>query len=117
MTSIRMEPVWITLGLSAGIAAAHALAEKTAVQIIDLARYRKALLEAGQILEWDGIGQGEWNSKEQWNQDKPGYEWLFPAIDKDKDGRISSAEYREFQAFKQKYPDWQKLLRTEPKER
>ena len=114
MTSIRMEPVWITLGLSAGIAAAHALTENSAVQAIDFARYRRALLVAGQVLEWDGTQQGEWKSKEEWNNDKPGYEWLFPAIDKDKDGKISAGEYKEFQAFKQKHPDWQKLLGAEP---
>jgi len=51
MTSIRMEPVWITLGLSAGIAAAHVVAEKSDVQTIDFARYRRALLDAGQILK------------------------------------------------------------------
>jgi hypothetical protein len=50
MTSLRMEPVWVGLGLSAGIAAAHAIAERTAVQQIDFSRYRRALLDAGQIL-------------------------------------------------------------------
>jgi len=113
MTSIRMEPVWITLGLSAGIAAAHAIAQRSAVQTIDGAAYRRALLDAGQVLEPDGTPQGAWNSREQWNQDKPGYEWLFPAIDKDQDGKISAAEYKEFQAFKQKHPDWQKLIKEE----
>jgi hypothetical protein len=112
MTSIRMEPVWITLGLSAGIAAAHALVEQTAVQTIDSPRYRKALLDAGQILEWDSNQQSGWNSKEEWNQAKPGYEWAFDAIDEDKDGKISATEYREFQAFKQKNPDWKQLLKT-----
>jgi len=113
MTSIRMEPVWITLGLSAGIAAAHALAEKTAVQNIDFQRYRRALLDVGQVLELrDSSGAG-WDSRDEWNQDKPGYEWLFDAVDKDKDGKVSAAEYKEYQAFKQKHPDWQKLLKAE----
>ena len=111
MTSIRMEPVWITLGLSAGIAAAHALAEKTAVQAIDFPRYRRALLAAGQVLEYDASQERGWDSQAAWNADKPGYEWLFPAVDKDKDGKVSADEYREFQAFKQKHPDWQKLLK------
>ena len=113
MTSIRMEPVWITLGLSAGIAAAHALAEKVAVQAIDFPRYRKALVEAGQVLEWDATKHNEWNSPEEWNQDKPGYEWVFPVIDKDKDGKVSAAEYKEFQAFKQKHSDWKELYKAQ----
>jgi len=113
MTSIRMEPVWITLGLSAGIAAARALAEKTAVQNINFQRYRRALLDAGQVLELRDSSASGWDSRDEWNQDKPGYEWLFDAVDKDKDGKISAAEYKEYQAFKQKHPDWQKLLKAE----
>ena len=113
MTSIRMEPVWITLGLSAGIAAAHSLKENTAVQAIDFPRYRRALLDAGQVLELRDSSATGWDSRDEWNQDKPGYEWLFPAIDKDKDGKISPAEYKEYQAFKQKHKDWQELLKAE----
>jgi hypothetical protein len=113
MTSIRMEPVWITLGQSAGVAAAHAIAQNVAIQTIDAQRYRKALLDAGQILEWTGSRQGEWNSRDEWNEAKPGYEWLFPAIDKNKDGKISADEYNEFQAFKQKHADWQERIRAE----
>ena len=112
MTCIRMEPVWITLGLSAGVAAAHAIKEKVAVQAIDFPRYRRALLDAGQILELNDTNDPVWNSREEWNQSKPGYEWVFDAIDEDKDSRISPAEYREFQAFKQKHADWQQLLKT-----
>lgn len=112
MTCIRMEPVWITLGLSAGIAAAHAITENAAVQAIDFPRYRRALLDAGQILELNETSAAGWNSREEWNQDKRGYEWAFDAIDEDKDGRISPDEYREFQAFKQKHKDWQERLKT-----
>lgn len=112
MTCIRMEPVWITLGLSAGIGAAHALKEKTAVQAIDFPRYRRALLDAGQILELNDTNDPVWNSREEWNQSKPGYEWVFDAIDEDKDVRIAPSEYREFQAFKQKHADWQQLLKA-----
>ncbi len=112
MTCIRMEPVWITLGLSAGIAAAHALKEKAAVQAIDFPRYRRALLDAGQVLELNETSETGWNSRDEWNQAKRGYEWAFDAIDEDKDGRISPAEYREFQAFKQKHADWQQLLKA-----
>jgi hypothetical protein len=112
MTCIRMEPVWITLGLSAGIAAAHAIKENAAVQAIDFPRYRRALLDAGQILELNETSAAGWNSRDEWNQDKLGYEWVFDAIDEDKDDRISPEEYREFQAFKQKHKDWQERLKA-----
>ena len=112
MTSIRMEPVWITLGVSAGIAAAHAIEAGVAVQAIDFPRYRRALLAAGQILDWTGGRAGEWASREAWNAAKPGYEWLFPAIDRDGDGAISATEYRDFQAFKARHPDWEQRLRA-----
>ena len=112
MTCIRMEPVWITLGLSAGIAAAHAIQEKAAVQAIDFPRYRRALLDAGQILELNETSAAGWNSRDEWNQAKRGYEWAFDAIDEDQDGRISPDEYREFQAFKQKHQDWQERLKA-----
>ena len=111
MTCIRMEPVWVSLGLSAGIAAAHALAESAAVQDIDVPRYRRALVAAGQVLDPRQAGPGEWASREAWNQDKRGYEWLFDAIDRDRDGRVSGEEYRAFQAFKQQHPDWETRLR------
>jgi hypothetical protein len=111
MTSIRMEPVWITLGVSAGIAAVHAIEERVAVQAIDFPRYRRALLAAGQVLDWTAGRAGAWDSRGAWNAAKPGYEWLFPAIDRDGDGAISAEEYREFQAFKARHPDWEKRLR------
>ena len=107
-----MEPVWITLGLSAGIAAAHSLSEKVAVQAIDFPRYRRALLDAGQVLELNDTSANGWNSRDEWNQAKRGYEWVFNAIDEDHDGKISPDEYRAFQAFKQKNSDWKELYKA-----
>ena len=114
MTSIRMEPVWITLGLSAGIAAAQAIREKVAVQAIDFPSYRRALLDAGQVLELSDaeINAPSWNSRAEWTHAKPGYGWAYEAIDKDHDDRISPDEYREFQAFKQEHKDWEELLKA-----
>jgi hypothetical protein len=123
MSSIRMEPTYMIMGESAGIAAVQAIEQNTAVQTIDAQRYRKALLDAGQILEWNGKGyghgassssqQGEWNSRQEWNKSKPDWEWLFPIIDKNKDGKISAVEYNEFQEYKKKHPDWQKRIASE----
>ena len=51
MTSIRMEPVWMILGQSAGIAAALAVTQKQAVQDVDYASLQGQLLAAGQRLD------------------------------------------------------------------
>ncbi len=110
MASIRMEPTYMIMGESAGIAAVQALEQNVAVQAIDPQRYRAALIAAGQILEW----KGEWNSREAWNSSKPGYDWLFPFIDTNKDGKISETEYITFQAFKEKNPDWLKRIKQDP---
>jgi hypothetical protein len=111
MASIRMEPTYMIMGESAGIAAVQALDQNVAVQAIDPQRYRKALLEAGQILEWMPPDEA-WNSLEEWNRSKPGYQWLFPVIDHDKDGKISVDEYRNFRNFKTNHKDWEQRLRT-----
>ncbi len=57
------------MGESAGIAAARAIDEGTCVQDIDMAAYRKALLAAEQVLEWDGTGYN--NGKHGWWTDHP----------------------------------------------
>ena len=48
--SIRMEPVFMILGQSAGAAAVHAIEEDAPVQEIDYERLRERLLEDGQVL-------------------------------------------------------------------
>lgn len=52
--SIRMEPVFMILGQSAGTAAVLALDDQIPVQELDYAKLRQPLLEEGQILDWDG---------------------------------------------------------------
>ncbi len=51
MTSLRMEPVWMILGESAGVAAAMAVAQKLPVQKIDYSQLRVKLLALSQRLE------------------------------------------------------------------
>ncbi|MFI5380908.1 MAG: FAD-dependent oxidoreductase [Tepidisphaerales bacterium] len=50
--SIRMEPVFMILGQSAGTAAAMAIDGATSVQKVPYARLREKLLENKQILDW-----------------------------------------------------------------
>ncbi|MFZ2280018.1 MAG: FAD-dependent oxidoreductase [Prosthecobacter sp.] len=119
--SARMEPVFCVLGESAGIAAAQAIHEGVPVQQMDAMKLRSRLLERGQILAWTGptlrhepgtVEAGEWDSKEAWSEAKPGWEWLFPFIDMDKDGKISTTEHAAFQAYKKQHPDWMKKLKA-----
>jgi hypothetical protein len=51
MTSIRMEPVWMILGESAGVAAAMAVREKVPVQKVEHCELREKLLGLNQRLE------------------------------------------------------------------
>ena len=55
MTSVRMEPVWMILGESAGVAAGLAVKNSINVQDVDYCVLRKKLLEAGQKLDFGGI--------------------------------------------------------------
>ncbi|MBW7891876.1 MAG: FAD-dependent oxidoreductase [Chitinophagaceae bacterium] len=50
--SARMEPTFMIVGESAGVAAVQALEEGVPVQNINMQRYLKKLLEAGQRLYW-----------------------------------------------------------------
>jgi hypothetical protein len=125
--SARMEPVFMICGESAGIAACRALAEKATVQGIDAAAYRAALEKAGQKLAWDtakdvGPSGGGYSvekllsecdsdndklvTRAEWEAAKKGWEWLFPLIDTDADGKITAKEYDVFQAYKAKNTDW-----------
>lgn len=51
MTSLRMEPVWMILGESAGVAAHLAIEEGGVVQEVNNSRLRNRLLELDQILD------------------------------------------------------------------
>lgn len=51
-------------------------------------------------------------SVEQWNAEKPGYEWLFPFIDQNSDGKISLEEHAAFQTYKKENKTWQRDLKA-----
>jgi hypothetical protein len=57
--SIRMEPVFMVLGESAGLAACAALAERKPVQGIDIRKLQARVQQSGQVLEWDPASQRE----------------------------------------------------------
>ena len=51
MTSIRMEPVWMILAESAGVAAAMAIADDVPIQSVAYPRLRQRLRDLGQKLD------------------------------------------------------------------
>lgn len=117
MTSIRMEPVWMVLGESAGVAAAMAANGRTPVQDVPYEPLKAKLLDLGQKLERPhsravaAQREHSWPSQAAWNRDKRGYEWVFGLIDQDSDGIVTAGEYEDFQKFKQEHDDWEKALR------
>jgi arylsulfatase A-like enzyme len=111
-TSIRMEPVWMILGESAGVAAAMAVDAEIPVQDVPYNKLRQKLEDLDQKLDREQPGKSaRWKSQNEWNQQKKGWEWLFPHIDTDSDGQISAEEYNAFQKFKAEHDDWEELLR------
>ena len=115
-TSLRMEPVWMILGESAGVAAAIAVDGGIPVQDVSYETLRPKLDQLGQKLVRAGYGKYSdqprvWNSHKDWNAEKKGYEWLFSHIDKDTNGKISSEEYADFQKFKSKNENWEEVLK------
>lgn len=44
-----------------------------------------------------------WESQDEWNQKRPGFEWAFPFVDQNRDGYIDSAEYNALQKYKKKH--------------
>jgi len=53
--SSRMEPVFMLVGESAGMAAAQAIDQKIDVQHLDVRHLQKSLRDAGQIITWRSV--------------------------------------------------------------
>lgn len=102
------------LGESAGVAAAMAVSGKTPVQDVPYDTLKGKLLKLGQKLERPPPRAGkkrQWASQKDWDKHKAGYEWVFPVIDQNADGKVTSREYDAFQAFKKTHANWAKALR------
>jgi arylsulfatase A len=111
-TSVRMEPVWMILGESAGVAAAMAVDADIPVQEVPYNKLRKKLEDLDQTLDREEPGKSAlWKSQGDWNRQKKGWEWLYPHIDTDSDGQVSADEYNAFQKFKAEHDDWEKSLK------
>ena len=56
----------------------------------------------------------DWTEGE-WKKEKGKYGWIFPHIDKNADGKVTAAEYEEFQKYKKKHPNWEMELKPNAK--
>ena len=54
-----------------------------------------------------------WDSQGEWNTDKPTVKWIFPFIDKNRDGTIDADEYQAIQDYKKEHKDWMDRARQE----
>jgi hypothetical protein len=63
LCSIRMEPVYMSLGHASGLAAVQAMQSGKPVQEIDISALRSKLLEQKQVLELQGIADGPTTKK------------------------------------------------------
>lgn len=63
---------------------------------------------------WGSASREFRESREAWNKAKQGWEWLYDAIDLDKDGKVSTSEYQALQDYKQKDRSWTTTLRAKP---
>ena len=59
-----------------------------------------------------GVRVESFSSVEDWSRKKPGYEWLFPHIDKNGNGKISLVEHRAFQEYKKQDRNWAITLKA-----
>ena len=62
-------------------------------------------------------GQSEkntWNSQAEWSRERPGFEWAFPFVDRNRDGKIDPTEYKALQQYKKKHgKTWKNQARKE----
>jgi flavin-dependent dehydrogenase len=60
--------------------------------------------------------KNSWASQDEWNREKPGYEWLFAFMDKNRDGQVDPTEYAALQDYKKKHGNaWEGQARKELK--
>jgi len=72
-------------------------------ELIDIAMRRVAQLDYQ--AKYATSPKKEWSSWHEWANDRSDFEWLFPFIDRDQDGKISADEYKAFEAQAKRYLD------------
>ncbi|MCK4746692.1 MAG: hypothetical protein KAT15_06645, partial [Bacteroidales bacterium] len=57
---------------------------------------RRLAKEGKYMASYSTSSTREWSSRSEWGCDRPGFDWLFPFIDRNRDRKISSSEYTAF---------------------
>ena len=85
--------------------------ETSEAAIITVTKPKAGKPKAGKPKAGKQGSKAQWASHDDWNSEKPGYEWLFPFIDTNSDGKVTEKEYAHYRAFKKKSEDWQTEVR------
>ncbi|MBC9868308.1 MAG: hypothetical protein F7O42_10595 [Opitutae bacterium] len=75
-----------------------------AEELTDVA-WRRLARDGKYMASYSASSSGEWSSRSEWGCDRPGFDWLFPFIDRDRDEKIAADEYETFEVQVKSYLD------------
>lgn len=75
-----------------------------AEELTDVA-WRRLARDGEYMASYSASSTRKWSSRSEWGCDRPGFDWLFPFIDRDRDGKIAADEYETFEVQVKSYLD------------
>ena len=75
-----------------------------AEELTDVA-WRRLARDGKYMAKYGSSSTREWSSQSEWICDRPGFDWLFPFIDRDRDEKITNDEYEVFESQVKSYLD------------
>lgn len=75
-----------------------------AEELTDVA-WRRLARDGKYMASYGESSTREWSSRSEWGCDRPGFDWLFPFIDRNRDEKITAAEYETFEVQVKSYLD------------
>ncbi len=75
-----------------------------AEELTDVA-WRRLARDGKYMASYSSSTTREWSSRSEWGCDRPGFDWLFPFIDRDRDEKIAADEYETFEVRVKSYLD------------
>lgn len=75
-----------------------------AEELTDVA-WRRLARDGRYMASYSESSTREWSSRSEWGCDRPGFDWLFPFIDRNRDEKITAAEYETFEVQVKSYLD------------
>ncbi len=75
-----------------------------AEELTDVA-WRRLARDGRYLASYSESSTREWSSRSEWGCDRPGFDWLFPFIDRNRDQKITAAEYETFEVQVKSYLD------------